>query len=61
VNDDLERLVSLARKKPQARSRRGQTMRQVLGDMAEGLEGSNCSGGFEQKLEQALRTLPPPD
>jgi hypothetical protein len=59
VDDDLERLIGLAGKKPDARARNGETMRLVLADMAEDLEGSNCSGGFEQKLDRALGTLPP--
>jgi hypothetical protein len=59
VDDDLDRLIALAREKPDARSQRGDTPRLVLGDIAEDLEGSNCSAGFEQKLERALAELPP--
>jgi hypothetical protein len=59
VEDGLDRLIAVARKKPEAPARTGESMRQVLGDLAEDLEGSNCSGAFQQKLEQGLATLPP--
>jgi hypothetical protein len=61
VDGYLDRLIDVARAKPEGRERSGATMRQLLGDMAENLEGSNCSGGFEQKLDQGLETLPPPE
>jgi hypothetical protein len=61
VGGNLDRLIDVARDQPEARARTGETMRQVLGDMAEDLEGSNCSGSFEQKLEEGLAALPSSD
>jgi ketosteroid isomerase-like protein len=59
VDDDLDELIALAKKKPEGRSQSEDTTRQVLGDMTEDLEGSHCSGSFAQKLDRALGELPP--
>jgi hypothetical protein len=59
VDNDLDRLIALARAKPDARAGNQEPLRLVISDMAEDLEGSNCSGSFEQKLEQGLAELPP--
>jgi hypothetical protein len=59
VDDALEQLIALAREKPDARAKNEETLRLVLSDMAEDLEGSNCSGSFQQKLDAALAALPP--
>jgi hypothetical protein len=59
VNNDLDELIALAKKKPEGLSLTEETTRQVLGDMAEDLQGSNCSGNFAQKLDRALGELPP--
>jgi hypothetical protein len=40
--------------------REGETMRQVLGDTAEDLEGTNCSSGLVARLDQGLASLPEP-
>jgi hypothetical protein len=58
VADKLDGLIALVREKPEARSSGEETVRQVVEDMAEDLDGTNCSRGFEQKLDQALATLP---
>jgi hypothetical protein len=59
LENNLDELIALAKRKPEGRSRSEETTRQVLGDMAEDLEGSNCSGSFAQKLDRALEELPP--
>jgi hypothetical protein len=51
------RIAALARRKPEARYRGGQTARQVAGDLAEDLEGTNCSDLLVAELEQGLRPL----
>jgi hypothetical protein len=59
VYEEVDRLAALARQKPGAQARNGATLRTLLGDIAEDLEGSNCSPPLEQRVEQALATLPP--
>jgi hypothetical protein len=58
VATELDRLIALAQANPQARLRTQTTLRELLGDMLEDLEGSTCSGAFEQKLARGLATLP---
>jgi hypothetical protein len=53
-------LVDLARRKPQAIDRNQETPREAIGSMLEDVQGSNCSGPAEQRLQQAFATLPPP-
>jgi hypothetical protein len=53
-------LVEVAREAPEAQYRNQGTMRQLLGDSAENLEGTNCSRDLVRVLDEGLRTLPPP-
>jgi hypothetical protein len=59
VTEQLDRLIGLARERPGARNRRGETVRDVLGGSVEDLEGANCSAVLERKLAQAFATIPP--
>jgi hypothetical protein len=56
--DAADSLISLARENPEAQNRNGDTMRQVLGDTAEDLEGTNCSSDLVARLERGLASLP---
>ena len=47
-------VAALARRKPQASYALGQTVRQLAGDTAEDLEGTNCSGRLVAELERGL-------
>jgi hypothetical protein len=58
INAQLDRLIELAREKPGAQLMDQRTLRDLLGDMAEDLEGSNCSDALERKLDQGFATLP---
>jgi hypothetical protein len=60
VQDAVARLIELARDKPQAAYEEQRTMRQLLGDTAEDLEGTNCSSALVAQLQQGLRSLPAP-
>jgi hypothetical protein len=60
ANDAVDRLIALARTDPEAQYREGETMRQVLGDTAEDLEGTNCSSGLVARLDRGLASLPQP-
>jgi hypothetical protein len=60
ADDAVDRLIALARADPEAQYREGETMRQVLGDTAEDLEGTNCSSGLVARLNQGLASLPEP-
>ena len=55
----VDRLAAVAREKPYAEYRPGQRMRTLVGDTAEGLEGSNCTGPVLERLQQAHGSLPP--
>jgi hypothetical protein len=55
---EIDRLVAIARSKPNARLDELTTMSDVVGDLAEGLEASNCSPALEARLEQALGSGP---
>jgi hypothetical protein len=57
--DAIDRLGALAREKPGAETQNGATLRTLLGDIVEDLDGSNCSPALQQRVEQALATLPP--
>jgi hypothetical protein len=56
----VDSLISVAREDPEAQYREGVTMRQVVGDTAEDLEGTNCSRDLVARLEQGLASLPEP-
>jgi hypothetical protein len=56
--DAVDTLVSLAREDPEARYRGQETIRLVLGDTAEDLEGTNCSPELVARLERGLASLP---
>jgi hypothetical protein len=58
VDGELDRLIAVAQENPDAQLRTQVTLRELLGDMLEDLEGSTCSGAFEQKLGQGLASLP---
>jgi hypothetical protein len=47
-------VAGLARRKPHAPYAQGQTVRQLAGDTAEDLEGTNCSGRLVRELERGL-------
>jgi hypothetical protein len=55
---EVDRLVAIARDKPEARYNRSSSIRQVVGDLAEDLEASNCSRALQARFEQALRSGP---
>ncbi|MGH2978538.1 MAG: hypothetical protein ACRDLQ_02735 [Solirubrobacterales bacterium] len=48
------RIASLARRKPEALYSEGQTARQLAGDTAEDLEGTNCSARLVAELARGL-------
>jgi hypothetical protein len=58
VEGRIEDLIALARNKPKALyGQQEETLPEVLGDMAESLQATNCSTRLEQDLEQGLATL----
>jgi hypothetical protein len=59
VNSRLNELFSLARQKPDALYQEEETLRELLGNMAEELEATNCSPNLEQELNRAFNSLPP--
>jgi hypothetical protein len=55
----VDRLAAIARDKPAAAlPLAGRTVRELLGDIAEDLEGSNCADNVVRRIDQALATLP---
>jgi hypothetical protein len=55
----VDQLEQIARAKPAATlPLAGRTVRELLGDLAEELEGSNCAANIVQRLDQALAALP---
>lgn len=55
----VDRLASIAQAKPTAtQPLGGRNVRELLGDIAEDLEGSNCAANVVQRIDQALATLP---
>jgi hypothetical protein len=54
----VDRLATIARLKPAAEAAIGRTARELLGDLAEDLEGSNCAPNVVQRIDQALAGLP---
>lgn len=57
--DAVDRLAVIAHDKPAAALPLvGRTVRELLGDIAEDLEGSNCADNVVRRIDQALATLP---
>jgi hypothetical protein len=57
--DAVDRLAAIARAKPAApQGRSGETVRDLMSDTAEGLQGSNCADNVVTRLDQALESLP---
>ena len=55
----VDRLASIARAKPAATyAQSGRNVRELLGDIAEDLEGSNCAENVVKRIDQARATLP---
>jgi hypothetical protein len=52
--DAARRIAVLARRKPEARYQGTQTARGLAGDLAEDLEGTNCSRLLVAELERGL-------
>ena len=57
----VKELGALGRARPGATTPEGETVSEVMGDIVEDLEGTNCSQGLVDQLEAELRTLPPPE
>jgi hypothetical protein len=60
ASDAVKRLGSLARSRPKATNQDGETVAEVMGDIAEDLEGTNCSNALAAELDAELRTVPQP-
>jgi hypothetical protein len=54
----VDSLVSVAGESPEAQYQGGGSVRQLLGDTAEDLEGTNCSRDLVARLERGLASLP---
>ena len=54
----VDDLVAIARDKPLMQTQSGRTVRELLGDLAEDLEGSNCAENVVERIDQARATLP---
>jgi len=55
----VDRLAAIARAKPAApQGRSGETVRDLMSDTAEDLQGSNCADNVVSRLDQALGSLP---
>jgi hypothetical protein len=54
----VDEVVAIARAKPGAEYRPGQTMRLLVGDTAEDLEASECSRPLVARLSQAQASIP---
>ena len=59
AREGVDEITALAGEKPAVEYRPGQTLRELIADTAENLEGSNCTGPLLTRLEQALASLPP--
>jgi hypothetical protein len=53
----VDAMVGVARENAEA-SYRGRTMRQLVGDTAEDLEGTNCGPPLVERLRQGLASIP---
>jgi hypothetical protein len=57
--DAVDRLVAIARAEPRAtHPETGRTVRELLGDISEDLQGSNCAPNVIERIERGLATLP---
>jgi hypothetical protein len=56
----VDQLVAIAREKPEAEASGQPSMRQLLGAIAEDLEGTNCSTELVRLIDQGLASLPEP-
>jgi hypothetical protein len=56
--DGIDRLAELARQNPYAVLPNGVGLRLTLGDIAEDLEGENCSPEIQARIDEQLATLP---
>jgi hypothetical protein len=54
----VDNLVALARRKPDALYQGREGLRDLLNDMAEDLDGTNCSAPLLDRIEEGLRTVP---
>jgi hypothetical protein len=55
----VDRLAAIARAKPAApQGRSGETVRDLMADTAEDLQGSNCADNVVSRIDQALASLP---
>ena len=57
ASDSIRQLGSLARNNTRARDTEGQTVAEVMGDIAEDLEGSDCSDSLVSQLDQQLHEV----
>jgi hypothetical protein len=53
----VDGIVALAREKPDA-VHEGRTLRQLVGDTTEDLEGTNCAASLVDRLRQGLASIP---
>jgi hypothetical protein len=58
VLSGIDRLAELARQNPYAVLPTGADLRLTLGDIAENLEGANCSPEVQARISQVLAELP---
>jgi hypothetical protein len=58
ATDAIDEIASLAREKPGAMLPSGADLRLALGDIAEDLQGSNCSAELVRRIDEALATTP---
>ena len=57
--DAVDRLAAIARAKPAAaQGRSGETVRDLMSDTAEDLQGANCADNVVGRINQALGSLP---
>jgi hypothetical protein len=56
ASSGIDGLIALARRKPAAHYQ-GRTLRELLGDLAEGLEANNCSPELGLRLGRAFAAL----
>jgi hypothetical protein len=61
ANEAVDAIAAVAREKPSAEYRPGQSMRDLVADAAENLEASNCSRQLVARLEHVLVSLPSGD
>jgi hypothetical protein len=54
----VDRLAAIARSKPAAPQGRSGTVRDLMSDTAEDLQGANCADNVVQRIDQALGSLP---